>query len=151
MIREDHIRTLIDAYTTGTGKFLVDLTVSSTGNIQVMMDGDDGYTIADCAALSRYIEQHLDRNREDFSLEVSSCGVGNPLTLPRQYRKNTGRLLEVTLSDGKMIEGRIKESDDVSITLEIPSVKHGTVKTAGVILQRILITDISKGIIKIEF
>ena len=73
--------------------FLVDLKISNDKSINVILDADKEVNIKDCINISRAIEFDLDRDEEDFSLEVASAGVGSPLKLPRQYRKNLGRKL----------------------------------------------------------
>jgi ribosome maturation factor RimP len=123
MINENDLRTLIEKYTEGTTKFLVNLKVTNKGDITVEMDGDDGFTISDCTLLSRHIEQHLNRDEEDYSLEVASCGVGNPLKLPRQFIKNCGRLVKVQTRDGNSLTGRLLLADEQGIQLEIKPIK----------------------------
>ncbi len=153
MVTEVKLRDLIEGYTNGTTKFLVHLSVSASGNITVEMDGDDGFTIADCILLSKQIEQHLNRDEEDFSLEVASYGVGNPLLLPRQYIKNTGRLLQATTLDQAVIHGRIKSADEQGVELEILPVKgkKGVVKKETAQQIRLPYADISRAIIEVEF
>ena len=67
--------------------FLIDLRISESNQIMVVIDGDNGVTLKDCIAVSREIEHNLDREETDFSLEVTSAGVSEPLTLVRQYKK----------------------------------------------------------------
>ena len=67
--------------------FLIDLSISEDNQIRVIIDGDKGVTVEECIAVSRAIEHNLDREANDFSLEVMSAGVSEPLTLPRQYKK----------------------------------------------------------------
>lgn len=75
--------------------FLIDLRVGGDNQIRVILDGDTPVSVNDCMAISRELEAKLDRETEDFSLEVSSVGITAPLTNPRQYKKNIGRKLEV--------------------------------------------------------
>src|SRR5690606_15821117 len=70
--------------------FLIDLTITEAFKIIVTLDGDDGVALQDCIDISRSIEHNLDREEQDFSLEVASVGVGSPLKLVRQYKKNIG-------------------------------------------------------------
>ena len=83
----------------------------------MIIDGDEGVTVNDCIEVSRKIEHNLDRDEEDFSLDVSSAGVSTPLSMPRQYRKNIGRKLAVTTSEGKF-EGKLTQVTDDNIKLE---------------------------------
>ena len=97
--------------------FLLDLTVGGDYSIKVVLDGDKGVSLNDCMEISRAIEHNLDREEEDFSLEVTSAGAAAPLVLPRQYQKNVGRKLEVKVSDGA-IEGTLTSVNPDGIVLE---------------------------------
>ena len=99
--------------------FLVDLKIGSGNQISIKIDGDSGVLIADCVDLSRKIEHNLDREAEDFSLEVASAGIDTPLKFPRQYVKNTGRDLKVQMIDGTEQKGKIIASNEYSVTLEV--------------------------------
>ena len=97
--------------------FLITCTVSADKFIKIVIDGDKGVTLEDCIAVSRAIEHNLDRDEEDFSLEVTSAGATAPLEIPRQYKKNIGRKLKVqTLKE--VIEGTLTETNEKGITLE---------------------------------
>ncbi|MBT8187600.1 MAG: ribosome assembly cofactor RimP [Croceitalea sp.] len=97
--------------------FLVDFTIGADNKIRVVLDGDKGVNLADCMEISRAIEHNLDREEEDFALEVTSAGAAAPLTMPRQYNKNLGRKLEVKTQDGK-VEGVLTAADQNKIVLE---------------------------------
>lgn len=97
--------------------FLIDFSISSDYKISVVIDGDQGVTLQDCIDVSRSIEHNLDREEQDFSLEVASAGATSPLVLPRQYKKNLGRTIEVTTETDK-IEGILKETTEEAIVLE---------------------------------
>ncbi len=97
--------------------FLIDFTLSSDFKISVTIDGDNGVSLQDCIDVSRAIEHNLDREEQDFSLEVASAGATSPLQQPRQFKKNVGRKLEVTTENGK-IEALLTGATDASITLE---------------------------------
>jgi ribosome maturation factor RimP len=96
--------------------FLIELSVSETNQIRVIIDGDNGVTVQDCIDISRAIEHNLDREANDFSLEVLSAGVSQPLTLTRQYLKNVGRQLKVKTAEDT-IKGELVAADEQSITL----------------------------------
>lgn len=102
----------------GSDKFLVDLHVSGDNRINVSIDGDNGITIDDCIELSRFIESNLDRNEEDFELNVASAGLDSPLKLRRQYVKNIGRCINVTTIDGEKTEGTLLEVSEGQIVVE---------------------------------
>ncbi|MFD2696935.1 ribosome assembly cofactor RimP [Mesonia sediminis] len=96
--------------------FLIDLSIQADNQIQVVIDGDQGVSVNDCIAVSRKIEHNLDREEEDFSLEVTSAGVTAPLQLPRQFKKNLGRKLKVTLAEG-ILEGNLDQVEEDKILL----------------------------------
>lgn len=98
--------------------FLIDFSIDSNYAIKIVIDGDNGVTVEDCIAVSRGIEHNLDREEQDFSLEVASYGASEPLKLKRQYIKNIGRKLEVLLENNEKIEARLTAADDQAITLE---------------------------------
>ncbi|SHG69580.1 ribosome assembly cofactor RimP [Winogradskyella jejuensis] len=98
--------------------FLISLTIGTDNAIKVVIDGDNGVLVEDCMFISRAIEHNLDREEEDFSLEVLSAGAASPLTLPRQYKKNIGRTLEVRTNDDKKTEGKLEAADENSIQLK---------------------------------
>ena len=105
MIRAEDIRALAEEHLLGTPGFLVDVTVSDGSNIRVLVDHDDNTSIEFCMALSRHIESSLDREVQDFSLDVSSPGLDQPLKLHRQYVKNVGREVAVMPVQGAKLEG----------------------------------------------
>ncbi|WP_298484336.1 ribosome assembly cofactor RimP [uncultured Maribacter sp.] len=97
--------------------FLIDLAITLDNKINVVIDGDNGVTVKDCVRVSRAIEHNLDREEEDFSLEVASAGAASPLVMPRQYKKNIGRKVEVE-TENSSYEGNLTVANDESITLE---------------------------------
>jgi ribosome maturation factor RimP len=97
--------------------FLIDLTITDAYKIIVTLDGDNGVTLQDCIDVSRVIDNNLDREEQDFSLEVASAGATSPLKMPRQFKKNIGRKLKVT-TDAEKIEATITEANDEFIVLE---------------------------------
>lgn len=99
-------------------KFLVALKITPDNRIYVDIDGDNGINIDDCIELSRLIEGSLNRDEEDFELNVASAGLDSPLKLARQYKKNVGRDLSVTMTDGEKIEGELLEADDEGCKLQ---------------------------------
>ena len=101
----------------GTDKFLVDLRISNDNRINVAIDGDNGITIDDCVELSRYIEKSLNRDEEDFELNVASAGLDSPLKLHRQYVKNIGRFLAITTNDGEKTTGKLMQVSDDEVTI----------------------------------
>lgn len=98
--------------------FLIDFSLLPDNKITVVIDGDNGVTVEDCIFMSRAIEHNLDREDEDFSLDVASAGATSPLVNKRQYKKNIGRTLEVKANPDVNIEGVLTEVDDIEVTLE---------------------------------
>ena len=98
--------------------FLVDFDVLGDNTIKIVIDGDNGVLVEDCMFISRAIEHNLDREEQDFSLEVLSAGATSPLTNIRQYKKNIGRTLSVKTINDEDIEGKLTEVNDEKILLE---------------------------------
>ena len=117
MLREKVENLLQEAFEENNSLFLIELSIDDANHISVVIDGDNGVSVNDCIAVSRKIEHNLDREEEDFSLDVASAGVSRPLTMPRQYRKNIGRKLAVTTSEGK-VEGELVKMEGETITLQ---------------------------------
>ena len=86
---------LVDCLLEKPSIFLIDLVVTDAFKVIINLDGDDGVALQDCIDVSRFIDNNLDREEQDYSLEVASVGVGSPLKLVRQYKKNIGRTLIV--------------------------------------------------------
>ncbi len=118
MVSADAIRQIVEGNPALSKFFIVDVKVSKDNSIVVKADTDQGITIDQCGELSAAIEASLDRDAEDFDLEVSSPGLSEPLRLPRQYRKNIGREVVVETIDGEKLRGIIAEAADTSFTLE---------------------------------
>lgn len=98
--------------------FLINLKISPENKISVVIDGDNGVAVEDCMFISRAIEHSLDREEDDFSLEVASAGASAPLTEKRQFKKNLGRVLQVTTKEQPKLEATLTEVDDDHIFLE---------------------------------
>lgn len=98
--------------------FLVDVSVNTSNVIHVEIDSFSGLSIDQCVALSRHIESNLDRESDDFELQVSSPGAGLPFKVKEQYLKNTGRELEVTLKDGIVLKGLLVEANEEEVLIE---------------------------------
>ncbi len=133
--------------------FLIDLTITDAFKIIVTLDGDNGVVLQDCIDISRAIEHNLDREEQDFSLEVASVGVGSPLKLVRQYKKNIGRTLIVKLAT-TTIEAELVAANDVFITLAWEArepKKIGKGKETVQKEQEIPYSDIKEAIVTVTF
>ena len=101
--------------------YIVDIIISIGNNILVELDNEEGgVSIEDCISVSRNIEHNLDRDKEDFSLEVSSAGATKPFKVLKQYLKNVGREVKVQMHDhGKAIQGLLKNADENGFVVEV--------------------------------
>ena len=133
--------------------FLIDLTITDSFKIIVNIDGDNGVVLQDCIEVSRAIENNLDREEQDFSLEVASVGVGSPLKMVRQYKKNVGRTLIVKL-ETQTIEAELVEANDNFIILSWEArepKKIGKGKETVQKRQEIPYTEIKEAIVTVTF
>jgi len=118
MAEKQYIKSLVEEFLKGTKIFLVAVKVSSTNKITVLIDKNEGITIDECAKLHRHIENKLDREIEDFELQVSSPGLDLPFLVIEQYFKNEGKKVEVTDNDGSKYTGKLKNVTEGGFELE---------------------------------
>jgi len=148
MIDKEKVQSIVNQELEGTDLFLVDLKIGKDNKISVFIDGDNGVTIQNCIDLSRKIESNFDREVEDFELSVFSSGVGEPLKLNRQYKKNIGRNIEViTNEEGEKIVGELLMVDEEKIVVKIQPKK----KKDPIVEKEILIDNIKESKIIILF
>ncbi len=119
MINESKIEDIIADKLQQDNMFVVELVVKPGNKINVVIDHENGVPISYCIELSRLIEENLDRDTEDFELEVSSAGIGQPLKVLGQYKKNIGREVEVLCTDGKKFEGKLVSVLEEGFEVEI--------------------------------
>lgn len=134
--------------------FLIDFTISPDFKISVVIDGDNGVTLQDCIDVSRSVEHNLDREEQDFSLEVASAGATAPMKFPRQYQKNIGRTLEVISNDDTKIEAKLIDANNEAIKLEWKArepKKVGKGKETVVKTAEIPYISIKKAVVVISF
>ena len=103
MIEKQDIQEIVKEFIKGTELFLVAVKVSSSNRIIVLADKKEGITIDECASIHRHIENSLDRDKEDFELQVSSPGLDLPFGVIEQYYKNEGRKVEVIDNEGSKL------------------------------------------------
>ncbi len=118
MISQSQIIDVINEKLEADGYFLVSAEVKPSNLIIVFLDGEKGVPIDYCVQISRLIENSFDREAEDFSLEVSSAGIGQPFKVPRQYAKNIGRSVEVMTKDSKKITGILTEASQTGFVVK---------------------------------
>ncbi len=149
--RQDAIRDRIEAelvdplIALGVDVEAVELTPAGKRRVlRVAIDKDGGVTLDDVADATREVSRVLDDSdvmgEQPYTLEVTSRGVDRPLTLPRHWRRNTDRLVKVTLEDGSDVTGRITSSDDVAATLEVDGAAH-----------EVTYDNVAKALVQIEF
>lgn len=134
--------------------FLIDLKVSAADDVTVILDGDSGVTLQDCLDASRAIEFNMDREEHDFSLQVMSAGLSEPLFMPRQYAKNIGRTLDLLLTDDTKIEGELVKADGEGATLLLRYRKPKEVGKGKIDVEEerfIPYSEIKKALVAIKF
>ncbi len=117
-MKRDVVQNLVEeAIAENSRLFLIDLNFSDGNKIIVIVDGDDGVSVKECVRISRHVEHNLDRESEDFSLEVTTPGATTPFTNNRQYKKNIGRVLKIK-TETENLEGTLIEVTDEDISIE---------------------------------
>ena len=139
MITDKGIIKLVEEHIQGTDIFLVEVAVKPGNLIRVHVDRQEGISIDECVKISRYLNSELDRDGEDYSLEVSSPGLGASFKVKQQYDKNIGRNIEVLLNDGMKISALLLSVSDRGITLKVKGEEQETlyeeIKTAKAIIS----------------
>jgi ribosome maturation factor RimP len=138
MIDKNVVKKIVDEWLKDNDYFLVDIQISQDDKIVVEIDHADGVWIEDCVALSKYIEDHLNRDEEDYELEVGSAGIGQPFKVVQQYVNHVGKIVEVLTAEGKKERGVLKSVDGSNFVV---SVKE-KVKEEG--KKRPVIVDVDK-------
>lgn len=119
MIDKSELIKVIEAELEGGNMFLVDVSISRDNNIVVELDSMDNISIDDCIGLTKAIEAHFDRDKDDYELEVGSAGLTSPFKVKRQYEKYLGEDVEVLTKDGRKLKGTLKEVNDETFTIGI--------------------------------
>jgi ribosome maturation factor RimP len=119
MITERSVQELVERHIRGTDIFLVEVAVRTGNTIRVLVDRPEGISIDECTEISRFLNLELDRDVEDYALEVSSPGLGSPFRVKQQYVKNIGRVIELFLRDGSRLEGELESMAEEGIVLKM--------------------------------
>ena len=119
MIDKEVVKQIVEDFTKNTDIFPVTVEVNSGNVIVIEIDSDNSVSIDDCVALNKHIETKLDRDIEDYELEVGSAGISQPFKILRQYRKNIGNEVEVLTKAGKKLYGILKDANEENIVLTI--------------------------------
>lgn len=123
MINKQNVEDIVKQWLDGKEYFLVDVQVSDDDRIVVEIDHKDGVWIDDCVELSRHIEAHLNRDEEDYELEVGSAGVGQPFKVHQQWINHIGQPVEVLTNVGQKLKGILTEAADDTFTLTVTTKK----------------------------
>ena len=119
MIDRNIVSGIVNEWLEDKEYFLVDIEVTPDNKIVVEIDHAEGVWIDDCVELSRFIESKLDREEEDYELEVGSAGIGQPFKVLQQYLIHIGKEVEVLTREGKKLEGVLKDANEENMTLTI--------------------------------
>ncbi len=119
MISKETVKGIVEEWLEGKEYFLVSIEIDQENKIVIEIDHADGVWIDDCVQLSRFIEDHLDRDEEDYELEVGSAGLGQPFKVPQQYINFIGKDVEVLDEDGKKYKGILKSVDGNAFVLTV--------------------------------
>ncbi|PTM11398.1 MAG: ribosome assembly cofactor RimP [Bacteroidetes bacterium] len=134
--------------------FLIDFEIQDDNTIKVVIDGDNGVLVEDCMLVSRAIEHNLDREEEDFSLQVASAGASTPLSHQRQYRKNIGRTIDVKAINNQKFEAMLVDANEDGIKLEWKTREPKPIGKGKVTVQKeakLAYNDIIEAKVKIKF
>ena len=139
MITTEGITELVNQHVEGSDIFLVEILVNSGNAITVHVDRPEGISIDECVKISRFLNEALDRDVEDYSLEVSSPGLGGAFRVRQQYEKNIGRDIEVLYTDGIKVKGKLEKVGDEGIVLKVngddEQIRFDEIKTAKAIIS----------------
>ncbi|MCD4770014.1 MAG: ribosome assembly cofactor RimP [Bacteroidales bacterium] len=128
MIEKNKIEELVKEFISDKDIFLIDVKVSSANKITVLANKKDGITIDDCVMISRHLENSLDREEEDFELQVSSSGLDMPFLVREQYEMNIGKRVSVTDNKGKKYKGVLESLTDDGFDLKCIKKERGKKK-----------------------
>lgn len=120
MIDRNVVQNIVEEWLEGKDYFLVEVTVSPDDKIVVEIDHAEGVWIEDCVELSRFIESRLNREEEDFELEVGSAGIGQPFKVLHQYINHIGMEVETLTREGEKLCGVLKDADEQGFVLTVP-------------------------------
>lgn len=149
MADQNIIEHLLEGILAGKDIFLVGVKVDNNNKIIVHIDTVKGISVDDCVRVSRELEEKLDRDKEDFALEVSSPGLDSPFRVIEQYEKNVGKKINLEKTDGEKLEGILKKTGKNGIVIEMTRGKKGQPKETE--LLELSFTEIKSGRASIQF
>ena len=125
MIDKVKVSEIVNEWLEGKDYFLTDLSISQDDHIVVEIDDKEGVWIDDCVELSKFIESRLNREEQDYELEVGSAGLGQPFKVLQQYYNHVGDMVEALTQDRKKVKGILKHVDENGIVMTVKrKVKH---------------------------
>ncbi|MFY9308713.1 MAG: ribosome assembly cofactor RimP [Bacteroidia bacterium] len=139
MITVEQIKKLAEEKLAGTTNFIVDISVKPGNKITILLDNDKGVSIGDCVDMSRHVEFSLDREQEDFELNVMSPGLTEPFKILRQYQKYLDKQVDVLTKENQKLTGKLVSVNDEGIVLETRSKE----KTEGKKSKQVVINNTS--------
>lgn len=119
MIEKRTVSSIVEEWLQGKDYFLVDVNVNADNKIVVEIDHAEGVWIEDCVELSKFIESKLNRDEEDFELEVGSAGIGQPFKVLQQYQIHIGEDVEILTKTGEKLTGVLKEADENKFVVSV--------------------------------
>lgn len=132
MLTVEKITEIAEKKLAESNNFIVDIVIKPGNKIIVLLDNDNGISIADCVAMSRHIESNLDREVVDFELNVMSPGLSEPFKIIRQYYKNIGKQIDVITKENKKITGKLITVNEAGVILESKSSKKKTKESLSI-------------------
>lgn len=147
MIAKELVKQIVESFLNDKSHYLVDVSISTDNRINVEIDAFEGISVEDCIELNRHIESQIDREVEDYELEVSSAGLTSPFKVLKQYEKNIGNEVEVLTKDGRKISGILHSAnaDEFMLTVEKLEKQEGS-------KRKVLVTEeISFGYADIKY
>lgn len=118
MITKEDVLAIVRQKVEGDGNFIVEVEVSPSNEIRIVVDSENGIPISYCEEIDALVETSLDREKEDYSLEVSSAGICAEFKVFGQFRKNIGNKVEVTMPNGAWVRGVLTDADEAGFDLE---------------------------------
>ena len=141
MIDKNVVENIVAGWLEGKDYFLTDLTVSRDNRIVVEIDHKDGVWIDDCVELSKFIEERLNREQEDYELEVGSAGIGQPFKVLQQYVNHIGDDVEALTQGGEKLKGVLKAANEDNFTITVQK----KVKPEGAKRPKLVDEDVTMG------
>ncbi|CAG4995239.1 Ribosome maturation factor RimP [Dyadobacter sp. CECT 9275] len=159
MTVKEQLEDLLNPILEASNCFLIDIVLKpskASQKVLILVDSDEGITIQECTSISRRLAKQLEEMEffaDAYTLEVSSPGLDHPLLLPRQFQKNIGRTLKVTLKTGEIVTGKLLEFSGNAIKIQLPEPKKKakTVIDEASLLRELDLGDVSKAMVEISF